>query len=233
MARLPQPGGDEGSWGQVLNDYLGQSHEQDGSLKENVVTKKQIAPNSIDSTGLGVNGGLNGQVLTKDTASVSGLAWKTLDASVPDASTIQKGTIRLSGDIAGTAEAPTVPGLADKEPQIVAGLPSQYWRGDKTWQTLDKAVVSLGNVDNTSDVSKPLSTAAQEALGLKVDTAALDVDTTLAANSDSKIATQKATKAYIDTQIASIPSTSSIILIDTVNDLPAGTPAGTIVVVKQ
>lgn len=33
MARLPQPGGDQGSWGDILNDYLSQSHNADGTLK--------------------------------------------------------------------------------------------------------------------------------------------------------------------------------------------------------
>lgn len=33
MARLPQPGGDAGNWGQLLNDYLSQSHNGDGTLK--------------------------------------------------------------------------------------------------------------------------------------------------------------------------------------------------------
>lgn len=35
----------------------------------------------------------------------------------------------------------------------------------------------------------------------KVETSAIDTDTTLAANSDSKIASQKATKAYVDAQV--------------------------------
>jgi hypothetical protein len=43
------------------------------------------------------------------------------------------------------------------EPKITVGLTTQYWRGDKTWQILDKAAVGLGNVDNTSDASKPMS----------------------------------------------------------------------------
>lgn len=34
MARLPQPGGDQGTWGQVLNDYLSEAHNGDGSLKD-------------------------------------------------------------------------------------------------------------------------------------------------------------------------------------------------------
>lgn len=33
MARLPQPGGDDGQWGQILNDFLSQAHASDGSLK--------------------------------------------------------------------------------------------------------------------------------------------------------------------------------------------------------
>jgi hypothetical protein len=53
------------------------------------------------------------------------------------------------------------------EPAILAGLTSQYWRGDKTWQTLDKSAVGLGNVDNTSDLNKPISTATQTALNAK------------------------------------------------------------------
>lgn len=36
-----------------------------------------------------------------------------------------------------------------KEPVIAAGTTGQYWRGDKTWQTLDKTAVGLSNVPNT------------------------------------------------------------------------------------
>ena len=46
---------------------------------------------------------------------------------------------------------------------------TQYWRGDKTWQILDKNTIGLSNVDNTSDINKPISTATQNALNLKVD----------------------------------------------------------------
>lgn len=44
--------------------------------------------------------------------------------------------------------------LDAKEPTITAGTIGQYYRGDKTFQTLDKTVVGLGNVDNTSDATK-------------------------------------------------------------------------------
>ena len=65
----------------------------------------------------------------------------------------------------------TISSVAGKEPSITAGSTAQYWRGDKTFQTLDKSAVGLGNVDNTSDANKPVSTAQQTALNLKASLA--------------------------------------------------------------
>lgn len=59
--------------------------------------------------------------------------------------------------------------LDGKENSISAGTTSQYWRGDKSFQTLDKSAVGLSNVDNTSDLNKPISTATQSALDGKSD----------------------------------------------------------------
>jgi hypothetical protein len=41
---------------------------------------------------------------------------------------------------------------------------------DTEWTTIDKAFVGLGNVDNTSDLNKPISTATQTALNAKQPT---------------------------------------------------------------
>jgi len=57
-----------------------------------------------------------------------------------------------------------------KENTITAGTTAQYFRGDKTFQTLDKTAVGLSNVDNTSDTNKPVSTATQTALNAKFNT---------------------------------------------------------------
>ena len=59
------------------------------------------------------------------------------------------------------------------EPTITAGTTGQYYRGDKTFQTLDKTAVGLANVDNTSDANKPISSATQTALNAKQDTLTL------------------------------------------------------------
>ena len=57
----------------------------------------------------------------------------------------------LIGNVTGTA--------SGNEPAISTGTTGQYWRGDKTFQALNATAVGLGNVDNTSDVNKPVSTA--------------------------------------------------------------------------
>jgi hypothetical protein len=74
----------------------------------------------------------------------------------------------------GTSISDITDDIDAKEDTITAGTTSQYWRGDKTWQTLNKAAVGLGNVDNTTDLNKPISTATQTALDDKVDNATLD-----------------------------------------------------------
>jgi len=62
----------------------------------------------------------------------------------------------------------TAADMPSKENAIVPGVTTQYWRGDKTWATLDKAAVGLSNVDNTSDANKPVSTAQAAADATKV-----------------------------------------------------------------
>lgn len=47
MPRLPQPGSDQGTWGDVLNDFLLASHTADGSLKDNSVGSAQLTSDAI------------------------------------------------------------------------------------------------------------------------------------------------------------------------------------------
>lgn len=248
MARLPQPGSDNGIWGSVLNDFLNVAHASDGTLKTGVVGTSTLQDQSVTNAKLASGSGSNGQVLTKDSGSAGGFAWTSVAGS-PDATTSSKGLVQLAGDLAGTATSPTVPGLANKantsttisagtgltgggdlstnrtltvsygttagtaaqgnDSRITgaeqtankgtangyAGLNSSthvptaqlgsgtadsttFLRGDGSWNaapvtsvasktgavTLVKGDVGLGNVDNTSDANKPISTATQTAI---------------------------------------------------------------------
>ena len=123
MARLPTPGSDNGTWGQVLNDFLAVAHTTSGTIKPNAVDSSAIQDNSISGAKLQDNsvtsdkltstGGSNGQVLTKNSGVGGGLEW-TSAAGSPDATTSSKGIVQLAGDLGGTAASPTVPGLASK-----------------------------------------------------------------------------------------------------------------------
>lgn len=57
--------------------------------------------------------------------------------------------------------------IATREPVIAPGAAGTYFDGTKTFRTLNKAAVGLPNVDNTSDLNKPVSTAQQSALNTK------------------------------------------------------------------
>jgi hypothetical protein len=47
MARLPTPGGDDGTWGGVLNDYLLVAHNADGTLVQgSEIASAYIKPSS-------------------------------------------------------------------------------------------------------------------------------------------------------------------------------------------
>lgn len=169
MARLPQPGGDDGTWGDVLNDYLSQTHKPDGALKDNSVTANTLAPNSVTNSAIAsdaVNAAsiadgsitetlLDGSVQTKLNATGD---WNTLS---------NKPTVIAAG--ADQAAARTAIGAGTSNLAIgTSGTTAKA--GD---YTPTKSDVGLGNVDNTSDTNKPVSTATQTALDAKARAALL------------------------------------------------------------
>ncbi len=92
---------------------------------------------------------------TTNTTQVVVNQWTNASAGVVKGSTIN-GQIFAENDGTGSVNGwdTLVSTVNTKEPAIAAGTSSQYFRGDKTWQTLNKAAVGLSNVDNTSDATK-------------------------------------------------------------------------------
>ena len=93
MTRLPTPGGDDGTWGAILNDFLLQAHAADGNLKDNSVTAAKLAPGSVTDSHID-----SGAAISQ--SKVSGLASSL--ASKVDAS-----TMTTKGDLLAASAAST------------------------------------------------------------------------------------------------------------------------------
>lgn len=86
-------------------------------------------------------------------ATVTGLTAVRMQ-QIADASVVSGSVSPLGNLILTTSGGAEIDAGAVMDP-LAPGTVQQYYRGDKSWQTLDKTAVGLGNVDNTSDASKP------------------------------------------------------------------------------
>lgn len=90
------------------------------------------------------------------------------------------------------------PGLPVSTATLTAGLALKEDVANKSTSA------SLGSSDTLYPSQKAVKGYVDTASGLLVPTSALDTDGTLAANSDAKVATQKATKTYADARKAEL-----------------------------
>ena len=77
--------------------------------------------------------------------------------------------------------------LNGKEPSISFSSSTQYWRGDKTWQTLNKSAVGLSNVDNTADNVKNVLSATQLTTPRNINGVAFDGTANITINATDAI----------------------------------------------
>lgn len=88
--RLPTPGGDEGTWAQILNEYLLVAHENDGTLKDAAVIAAKADTSYVD-TKLGEKANNAGLATVATTGSYADLS---NTPSFPDDATL----VHISGD---------------------------------------------------------------------------------------------------------------------------------------
>ena len=165
MARLPQPGGDSGNWGDVLNDYLSQALKANGQLKDNAVTANVLAPNSVTNAAL-ANDSVNASIIADGSVSEVLLSID-VRAKLNAPANIADGSVAL-GKLTNAVQASLA--KADTALQSAPVTKVSNKTGDVM---LTKTDVGLDNVDNTSDTNKPVSAAQQAALDLKVDQVSL------------------------------------------------------------
>ncbi len=117
MARLPQPGSDQGTWGDILNDFLAQTHNADGTLKDTGVVAAKADDNNVvhksgDETVGGVKTFSASPIVPTPTTGTQAASKTYVDttaaAGTPDADVTTKGKIQLAGDLAGTAASPQI-----------------------------------------------------------------------------------------------------------------------------
>lgn len=95
-------------------------------------------------------------------------------------------------------------GKADKTTTITINGTTYNLSANRTW-TITKSDIGLGNVDNTSDINKPISNATQTALNGKEDVANKSTSTSLG-SSNTLYPSQNAVKVYVDNQVSTINS---------------------------
>ncbi|MBM3922835.1 MAG: hypothetical protein FJ340_06485 [Sphingomonadales bacterium] len=112
------------------------------------------------------------------------------DASVTDAKIVTVSGSKVTGNITGNAA------------NVTGTVAVANGGTGATTATAARTNLGLGNVDNTSDLAKPISTATQTALDLKENASNKSTATSLG-TSDVLYPTQNAVKTYVDAQLAS------------------------------
>lgn len=129
---------------------------------------------------------------------------------IPDASSSTKGIVQLAGDLSGTATAPIIANNAINTVKIIDGAITTAKVMDaaitdsKLATGISASKVGLGNVNNTSDLNKPISTLTQNALNVKLNSS--DTTTMLG----SYLTNIHTTKNALDTKLNKTDTTAML-----------------------
>jgi hypothetical protein len=125
----------------------------------------------------GIQGGLGNEhyhlSASEYTGTGSGAFVRTSSPNITTPTGIVKNDIGL-GNVDNTSDlnkpisTATQTALNAKEPTITSTTSADYYRGDKTFQALNKTAVGLPNVDNTADASKTIAGDVTGTLGTSV-----------------------------------------------------------------
>ena len=181
MSRLPIPGQDSGTWGDILNDYLSQSLKPDGTLQDNSVTSNAVAPNSIT----------NAQIAS-DAVNAASIADGSITNSLIADGTIQE--VKLSSTVQTKLNQTAPVTSVNTKTGVV---------------TLDQSDIGLSDVDNTSDATKnaAIATLANKTITasrLTGDTAVAQSGTIALYNTADQTTNYERVRAFWSSNVATI-----------------------------
>ncbi|MBQ7185883.1 MAG: hypothetical protein IJR92_03705, partial [Alphaproteobacteria bacterium] len=165
--------------GAVFTDSVTTVTNSDGTAGGNTAAAGSIKVTKDGTTTYPVvQGWANKQDTISDLATIRSGASAGATAVQPD-DLAPVATTGNYNDLTNKPAIPTVPGVftgATASANGTSGLVkqplvanrNQFLKGDGNWASVTKSDVGLGNVDNTSDADKPISTATQAALETKV-----------------------------------------------------------------
>lgn len=205
MARLPEPGGDTNTWGEVLNEFLNVEHNSDGTLRTNgtIASKADdslVVHKSGSETITGTKTFSNVPIVPApsnptDVANkqyVDGVAM----SGAPNATTSTNGLIRLAGDLGGVgtvAAAPVISAGAVTTGKIAAGAVTSNEIADGTITNADistSAAIAKSKLAALAIVDADVSAISSGKISGLGGAATLNVGTTagtVAAGNDARI----------------------------------------------
>ncbi len=110
------PGSDNGTWGDILNEYLSQTLKSDGTIKDNAVTTAAIAPNAVTATEIAPN-----SVTATEIAADAVSATQIQDGSITEAQLAAAVQTKLNS-VAGTSEWGDIGGTLGDQADLASAL---------------------------------------------------------------------------------------------------------------
>jgi hypothetical protein len=133
MAQLPTPGGDAGTWGTILNDFLLVSHNGDGTLKSSALTAAGAGTYSKPS---------------------SGIPATDLSSGVQSNLTLASSAVQLGGDLGGTTTAPTIAKLQGTAVNTSSPQDNQVLSYDSTANAWVPSTITSTTISDATTSSK-------------------------------------------------------------------------------
>lgn len=146
MSRLPTPGGDQGTWGNVLNDFLAQSHNNDGTLKSDSIGAAQLQAGSVGSTSIADDAITAAKLADDSVAATSIQAGVITDSHISASAAISVSKLSGLGDSA-TRDVGTAAGTVAAGDAVVYLAGTQTVTGDKAFTGAITVPTPMANTD--------------------------------------------------------------------------------------